>query len=324
MPEGNHLYEKTPVIHSMSMSKQAKCDVFLKLDNLQPPGSFKIRGISNMCQKAITERQCSHIYCASGGNAGLATAYVCHKLNMPCTVVLPESTPSFTADKLRELGADVHIHGKVWDHANQYALEQSKKPGCEYVPPFDHPDIWEGHESIITESASQLAQKPDVIITCVGGGGLLNGILQGLSKVGWENVPVVAMETEGADCFNQSVKAGKIITLPDITSLAKCLGSCVVSSKTWDYYNSGKYKIISELVPDKDAVDACLKFLDDHRFVVEPACGATLAAVYSNVIQQLQAKGQLPVTLKSALVIVCGGAVVTFDLLQKWKQELSL
>jgi len=75
----------------------------------------------------------------------------------------------------------------------------------------------EGHESIITESATQLAQKPDVIITCVGGGGLLNGVLQGLSRVGWEDVPVVAMETVGADCFNQSVKAGKIITLPDIT-----------------------------------------------------------------------------------------------------------
>ena len=75
----------------------------------------------------------------------------------------------------------------------------------------------EGHESIITESASQLTRKPDVVITCVGGGGLLNGVLQGMSRVGWENVPVVAMETVGADCFNQSVKAGKIITLPDIT-----------------------------------------------------------------------------------------------------------
>lgn len=75
----------------------------------------------------------------------------------------------------------------------------------------------EGHESIITESAAQLPRKPDVVITSVGGGGLLNGVLQGMSRVGWEDVPVLAMETVGADCFNESVKAGKIVTIPDIT-----------------------------------------------------------------------------------------------------------
>ena len=77
----------------------------------------------------------------------------------------------------------------------------------------------QGNESVITETASQLSEKPDVVVTCVGGGGLLNGVLQGLTRAGWEDVPVIAMETEGADCLNQSVKAGKIIRLPDITRL---------------------------------------------------------------------------------------------------------
>ncbi|KAL8581220.1 hypothetical protein ACOMHN_038320 [Nucella lapillus] len=325
MSEGtNGLYLKTPLIHSGALSGEASVDVFLKLDNLQPPGSFKIRGISNMCQKAIKERQCSHIYCASGGNAGLATAYVCQKLNTPCTIVLPESTPSFTADKLRQLGAEVEIQGKVWDDANQYALEQSKKPGCEYIPPFDHPDIWEGHETIVTESAAQLSRKPDVVVTCVGGGGLLNGVLQGMSKAGWEDVPIIAMETEGADRLYQSVSAGKIVRLPDITSIARSLGSCVVSSKTFEYYNSGRYKILCERVPDKEVVRACLRFAEDHRFIVEPACGASLAAVYSGVFRKLQDDGQLPKNVSSILVIVCGGAVINLDLLLKWKQQFDL
>ncbi|XP_076453256.1 L-serine dehydratase/L-threonine deaminase-like [Babylonia areolata] len=325
MSEGStSLYLKTPVVHSGAMSRLGSFNVFLKLDNLQPPGSFKIRGISNMCQKAIKERHCSHIYCASGGNAGLATAYVCQQLGMPCTIVLPESTPSFTADKLRDLGAEVEICGKVWDEANQYALEQSKKPGCEYVHPFDHPDIWEGHESIITESATQLGKKPDVVVTCVGGGGLLNGVLQGMSRAGWEDVPVVAMETEGADCLNQSIEAGKIVKLPGISSIAKSLGACVVSTKTFEYYNSGRYTILSEKVTDKDVVNACLRFADDHRFIVEPACGASLAAVYSGVVQRLQESGRLPKSLSSVLVVVCGGAVVNLDQLHKWREQFGL
>lgn len=318
------LYLSTPVVPSAPMSRLAGCNVHLKLDNLQPSGSFKIRGISNMCKKAVELRNCKHIYCASGGNAGLATAYVCQQMGVPCTIVLPESTPSFAADRLREMGAEVEVHGKVWDYANAYALEQSKKPGCEYVPPFDHPDIWEGHETLMTESASQLECKPDVVITCVGGGGLLNGILQGLSRVGWEDVPVIAMETVGADCFNQSVKAGKLVTIPDITSIAKCLGALVASKRTMELYNSGKYKILSEVISDKEAVSACLRFADDHRYIVEPACGATLAAVYSGLIPTLQAKGQLPPSISSALVIVCGGAVVTLDLLMQWKQQFNL
>ncbi|PVD32937.1 hypothetical protein C0Q70_08384 [Pomacea canaliculata] len=324
MTHEKELFIKTPVIRSLSISELVGHDVFLKLENLQPSGSFKIRGISNMCQKAVKDRQCTHIYCASGGNAGFATAYVCQQLGVPCTIVLPKSTPSFAADKLRQLGAEVEVYGQVWNHANEYAIEQSKKPGCEYIPPFDHPDLWEGHESIITESAAQLPQKPDVVITSVGGGGLLNGVLQGMSRVGWEDVPVLAMETVGADCFNESVKAGKIVTIPDITSVAKCLGSLVVSQKTFEYYTSGRYIILSELVTDREAVSACLKFADDHRFLVEPACGAALAGVYSGVIKRLQETGRLPPSIRTALVIVCGGAVISLDLLQQWKSQFSL
>ncbi|ESO84621.1 hypothetical protein LOTGIDRAFT_236146 [Lottia gigantea] len=317
------LYLVTPTVESKPLTKHAGFKVHLKLENLQPPGSFKLRGISYLCQKAINERNCKKLVCASGGNAGLATAYSAQQLKTPCTIVLPKSTPDHIADKLRDYGAEVIVKGEVFDHANEYAESLALHPECQYVHPFNLPELWEGHTSLILEAADQLKMKPDVIITCVGGGGLLNGIVQGMRKVGWEDIPIVAMETIGADCFNKSVIADKIVTLPDITSVAKCLGSLTVSKQTFDYYKEAKPEIHSVIVDDREAVNACLKFADDHRFLVEPACGATLAAIYSNSIQRLQEEGRLG-TIDNALVIVCGGSMVNLETLQDLKKQFNL
>ncbi|XP_041377851.1 L-serine dehydratase/L-threonine deaminase-like [Gigantopelta aegis] len=320
---GGQLYITTPTVESDVLSRPRGFRVFLKLENLQPPGSFKIRGISHLCQKAVKEKGCTHLYCASGGNAGLATAYVAQRLNLKCTVVLPESTPPFVADKLKEMGATVLIHGKVWDEANEHAQKLAQNPDAQFVPPFDHPVIWEGHGSMIKEAAEQMPSRPDVIVTCVGGGGLLNGVVIGMKSVGWQDVPIIAMETVGADCFNKSVVAGQIITLPGITSVAVCLGAKAVNEHTFRLYRDKTANIISVAVPDKEAVKACLRFADDHRFIVEPACGATLSCIYSDVIPQLQSEGRLG-KVNSALVIVCGGAGVSLDLLYKWKKQFDL
>ncbi|XP_053375571.1 serine dehydratase-like [Mercenaria mercenaria] len=316
------LHMVTPTIQSMPISKITGYNVYLKLENLQIPGSFKIRGIGNLIKKA-SQHGCKKIVCASGGNAGLAAAYAAKTLGVPATIVLPQSTPGFVADKLRdEYGAEVKIHGKVWDESNKHATELAKDSDCLYVHPFDHPDIWEGHSTMIDEAAQQLPCKPDVVIVSVGGGGLLNGVLLGMQKVGWSDVPCVAMETVGADCLNASLQAGKLVTLPDITSVAKCLGALTPASKTLELTQLHE-KFQSVLVEDKDAVSACLKFADDHRFLVEPACGASLAAVYGSVIKDLQSSGKLG-TIKSALVIVCGGSSVTLKQLETWREMFKL
>lgn len=317
------LYVETPVLLSHQLTSLAGYKVYLKLENLQPPGSFKIRGISHMIQKAALTGDCEHVYCASGGNAGMAAAYSALKLNIPCTIVLPKTTPGFIAEKLRHLDAEVVIHGSVYDEAKKHATSLSDKPGALYVPAFEHPDIWAGHASMITEAARQLDCKPDVVVTSVGGGGLFNGVVQGMRQVGWDDVPVVAMETVGADAFNASVEAGELITLPAITSIAKSLGSLVISPTTLDYYKQGRPPILSQLVHDKEAVHACLKLAEDHRFLVEPACGASVAAVYSDVIGRLSKDGRLPEKINSVLVIVCGGAIVSTEALEQWKRDFG-
>ncbi|GFO10489.1 serine dehydratase [Plakobranchus ocellatus] len=321
----NHtLYVETPVLLSHQLSSKAGYKVYLKLENLQPPGSFKIRGISHMIQKSVLSGACKQVYCASGGNAGMAAAYASHQLNIPCTIILPKTTPTFIAKKLEDLGAAVVIYGSVYDEAKTHAMELSKESGALYVPAFEHPDIWEGHASMIVEASRQMERKPDVVIASVGGGGLFNGVVQGMRQVGWDSVPVLAMETVGANAFNAAIEAGELVTLPAITSIAKSLGSLVISAATLEYYKQGKPIVLSQLISDKEAVQACVKFAEDHRFLVEPACGASLAAVYSDVVGSLCTSGQLPKKIHSVLVIVCGGTIVSTEAVELWKKDFGL
>ncbi|XP_033628325.1 serine dehydratase-like [Asterias rubens] len=312
----------TPLLESVPMSKVAGCKVFIKCDSMQPSASFKIRGIGHRIQKAV-QMGGKHIICSSGGNAGFAAAYAARQLGYPATIVIPESTPDFVAAGLRDEGAEVIVHGKVWDNANEYALKLAEDiEGSIVIHPFDHPDLWEGHSTVITESANQMPIKPAAVVVCVGGGGLLCGVVQGMKKVGWSDVPIVAMETKGADSYNAAVLAGELVTLPDITSRAKCLGALTVCKRSLEY--SKEHPIHSVVVDDRDAVNGCLRLLDDHRILVEVACGAALAGVYSNVLRDLQKEGKLPSELKSVLVIVCGGSGITLQKLIEYQASVGL
>ncbi|KAM7426516.1 hypothetical protein ABFA07_022214 [Porites harrisoni] len=314
------LHIKTPVLESHPMTKIAGFPVYLKLENVQPVASFKIRGLGNLCQKAM-QRGCNHMVCSSGGNAGLAAAYSARKLKIPCTIVVPGTTPMFMVERLREEGATVEICGDSWDDADALAVKLAKQPGYAYIPPFNHPDVWEGVATIIHESAEQLPEKPSVVVVSVGGGGLMSGVLQGMHDVGWADVPLIAMETKGADSFDAAVQAGELVTLDAITSVAKCLGARTVAAKALEWTQD--HKIINHVCSDQEAVLACERFADDHRMLVEPACGASLACVYERLFKVWQEQGKLG-ELKSALVIVCGGNIVSLNALKEWKEKLGL
>ncbi|XP_037652187.1 serine dehydratase-like isoform X1 [Sebastes umbrosus] len=318
-----HFHLNTPLLESVSMSKCVGTTVYLKMENSQPSGSFKIRGIGHLCQQLAKESK--GVVCSSGGNAGMAAAYVARKMGVPATIVVPSSTPQLVVQRLRDQGATVKITGKVWDDANAEALRLQETEGLTYVPPFDHPLLWQGHASMITEIAASLGPgvKPGAVLLSVGGGGLLCGVIQGLKDVGWTDVPIVAMETPGADCFNAAVKAGRVVTLDDITSEAKCLGAKTVCKKAFEYGQCSELTIISELVTDQQALQAVETFLDEERVLVELACGAALAAVYSGLVRRLQDEGRLPTVLGPLLVIVCGGSSVDMEQLTNLKRKLQ-
>ncbi|XP_077016035.1 L-serine dehydratase/L-threonine deaminase [Tamandua tetradactyla] len=316
------LHVKTPVRDSMSLSQLAGTSVYLKMDSAQPSGSFKIRGIGHLC-KTWAEQGCEHFVCSSAGNAGMAAAYAARKLGIPATIVVPSTTPAVTIKRLKNEGAMVRVVGETLDEAFELAKALAKNnPGWVYIPPFDDPLIWEGHASIVKELKETLSAKPGAIVLSVGGGGLLCGVVQGLQEVGWDDVPVIAMETVGAHSFHAATIAGKLVSLPKVTSVATALGVKTVGAQALKLFR--EHPIFSEVILDQEAVAAIEKFVDDEKILVEPACGAALAAVYSHVVQKLQGEGKLQVPLSSIVVIVCGGSNISLAQLRALKEQLGM
>ena len=306
------LHIRTPVIESALLASLVGAKVYLKLECAQPTGSFKIRGLGHACRLSRADGA-KALVASSGGNAGLAVAFAGRRLGLPVTIVVPETTPQLMRDRLRDEAAQVVVQGTVWDDSHAHALEIAARTEAAYIHPFDDPRIWTGHASLVHE-VKDAGFTPDLIVTAVGGGGLLCGVLQGLREVGWAATPVLTVETEGAASFARSLQAGRLLTLDRIATVATSLGAKTVSATALEW--AQRHEVMAHTTTDRAAVAAVLRFADDHRVLVEPACGAALAAVYER-FDALAGYG-------SIMVIVCGGAGVTSALLEEWKQQVGL
>jgi L-serine/L-threonine ammonia-lyase len=300
------LHIQTPVLRAPPGLFAHPGPVWLKMDALQPSGSFKLRGVGRLVQQAVADGA-REIVCASGGNAGFAAAYAAQAMGVPVTIVLPESSAKAVAETIAARGAHVIVHGASWDDAHAHATALADERGAAYVHPFDHPLLWDGHATLIDELVRDGIEF-DAVVTSVGGGGLLAGIIEGLRRHGLHHVPVIAVETVGADSLHQSLAAGEAITLPAITSIATSLGARRVSDHALQL--AREHPVTSVTVTDAQAVQACLRFADATRVLVEPACGAALAA--------LDAHPGVFARLRAPLVEVCGGIGVTLGRLQSW------
>jgi L-serine/L-threonine ammonia-lyase len=297
------MHRSTPLVRSDPLSERFGAEVWLKLENLQPSGSFKLRGLGLAAERAVG-RGARRLVIASGGNAGLAVAWAGRALRVPVTVVVPVTTGAPRRDLLRSLDAVVEVDGAAWDEAHLRAAIVADEQHGALLHPFDDPVVWEGHATLVAECASELAEPPGTVVVAVGGGGLLCGVVQGMHDVGWTDVPVVAAETEGAASYAAALAAGEPVTLPAIHSVATTLGAKRVCERAVAW--STQHRIRSALCTDGEAVMACRRFADDHRMLVEPACGAALA-----VLPGIRGA-------RSILVVVCGGAGVTLAELEGW------
>lgn len=307
------LHNQTPLLLHRQLSQRLSKQVWLKMENAQASGSFKLRGIGLLCQRAVAAGA-THLICPSGGNAGFAAAVAGVALNVPTTIVVPASTPLSVRDAIAAIGAAVVVHGTDWDQANEAALAMCVSPGTTIIPPFDHPDIWDGNASLIDEAVAQAPHGFDAVVCSVGGGGLLCGVLEGLHRNGLAQVPVIAVETDGAASLHASIEAGELLTLPAITSIATTLGARRVAAAAFAWRQ--RHPLHSIVVSDAQAVAACLRFADDARTLVEPACGAALAPLYFDH----------PVLRDVArpLVVVCGGIGVELAKLSAWQSQFGL
>lgn len=313
--------------------------IFLKLENLQPAGSFKSRGIGHFLVSAIKRAANPdkvHFYSSSGGNAGLACVHAANFLGRPSTVVVPLSTKPMMITKIKAAGAtEVVQYGATWKEADTYlrdvVIRKAETKGEEgvYVHPFDHTEIWEGHETLVDEVADQMEalsegdSGPDVVVCSVGGGGLFNGIMQGVeNKQKWETT-VLAVETRGADSLAQALEKGEQVTLPGITSLATSLGATRVCDRTYElaqrHRASGKVR--NAVLTDAEAAMGSWRFADDERMLVELACGVNVALCYGGRLEK--ALGRPVRKDEKVVIVVCGGQNVTTSMTESWKQEFG-
>jgi L-serine/L-threonine ammonia-lyase len=260
---------------------------------------------------------------SSGGNAGLAVTTVASHLGMEVDVIVPETTKPFVVDKLTSLGAKVTVFGQNWNAADQLARELVEKDAnAEYVSPYDNALLWTGHSSLMDELVEELPNKLQLgaIVASVGGGGLLCGILEGIARHSLHSTRVITSETEGAASFQKAWLQGKPIRLESIDSVATSLGALEVTPVSLERAKALTARggsLVPQICTDAEAIDACLQFAAHHRMLVEPACGAALAVVYSERLRNSALDG-----VEGAVVVeVCGGSGVSIDLMQMWKEE---
>ncbi|EAS30249.3 L-serine dehydratase [Coccidioides immitis RS] len=321
---------ETPLIESPSMSRMAGCRIFLKLENLQPSGSFKSRAIGNLvlsyASDPANQGKQLHFFISSAGNAGLAAATAASALSYPCTVCVPTSTKPVMVNKLQEAGATVAQHGANLDEASiemRAIMDSLRRKPAEngdakpVVPialhPFDHEKIWEGVSTMVDELAYQMPPREhemgigefedevlpiDGIICSVGGGGLMNGIIQGIerqeqmygkaragstysnSAETGKDIHIIATETHGADALAQAVAKRSLVSLPGITSLATSLGAIRVAQRTLDnaLYPPAGVKVHTLVLQDADAAKGVLRLAEEQKLLVELACGLCVEA----------------------------------------------
>ncbi|QIX00031.1 hypothetical protein AMS68_005548 [Peltaster fructicola] len=238
--------------------------------------------------------------------------------------------------RIKAAGAsEVIQQGESWKFADAYlrdtVMKQAQARGEEaiYVSPFDHPDVWRGHETLVEEVKAQFEQQgesgaPDVMVCSSGGAGLFIGIAQGMEKVGWQSTTILVMGTHGANSFSAAVESGEHVTIPGITSQATSLGAIRIADRAFELGMQGKAsgRVRTHLLSDAEAAMGCWRFADDERMLVELACGVNLALCYDG---RLEAALGRPVKPSDRVVIeVCGGSNISTSMLEGWRQEYGL
>ncbi|WP_342622216.1 pyridoxal-phosphate dependent enzyme [Pseudomonas alkylphenolica] len=300
------LHIETPLLASRPLSLASGLDVWLKLEALQPSGSFKLRGIGAACE-AYAKQGKRRFVSSSGGNAGIAVAYAGRCLGLAVTVVVPETTTERAKQLIRQEQAEVIVHGKAWHEANALALSLLGDDDA-YIHPFDDPLLWQGHASMIDEVAAS-GLKPDAVVLSVGGGGLFSGVCEGLARNGWDQVPVFAVETAGAASLAAAMAQKQLVALDSVNTVATSLAAKQVCQRAFQW--TQERPVHSHVISDREALDACERFLADQRILVEPACGAALALAYAPTAALKR--------YQKVLVIVCGGVTATIDQIRQWR-----
>ncbi len=268
--------------------------VYLKLENLQPTGSFKVRGALNAMLTMDPARRDRGVVASSSGNHGLAIAYGAKTLGAPCTVFVPEGASAMKTDAMAELGAEVRRNGHDVADTETFAREWAREHDQEYVSPYNDPHVIGGQGTIATELGQQLLQV-DAIYVAVGGGGLASGVAAYAKSV-FEGVQIVGATPSNSAAMADSVEAGRIVEVASMPTLSDgTAGGIEPGSITFDLCRELVDRFVR--VSEAEIATATLLFLEWHQMMIEGAAGVAIAAF-------LQTSGDMQG--KDVVIIVCG------------------
>jgi len=288
---------ETPLDYSPYFSELTGANVYLKLENLQHTGSFKLRGAFNKLLSLTPEQSSDGCVAASSGNHGAAIAYAMQKLGISGVIFVPEETSSTKVDAIRRYGGEVRFHGTDGLETEQYARQFSVDNGMLYLSPYNDLDVIAGQGSCGVEIARQLSEI-DAIFVAIGGGGLVSGVGSFLKSV-HPALKIIGCQPEASAVMAESAKAGKIVDMPSEATLSDgTAGGIEAGAITFDICQS----IVDEyvLVSEDEIAESMREFIDSHHQLPEGAAGVAIAAM-----KKMAAGFQG----RNIVVIVCGGNI---------------
>ena len=293
---------KTPLIKSDIYDK---CNLYLKPENLQITGSFKIRGSYNKIMKLSKEDANKGVIACSAGNHAQGVALASKQLGIKAVVCMPSNAPQVKIDSTRNLGAEVVLVDGVYDDAYEKALELQQQYGYTFVHPFNDEDVMEGQGTIAVEILKELPET-DVILTAVGGGGLISGVAYA-AKMIKPSVKVYGVQSTGAPGMYASVANGYITKLKKVNTFADGIAVKEVANLTFDY--TSKYVDDIFTVSDVDILNAIKMMMNKEKIIAEGAGGAPVAAVLNNLVPNI--------TKDTNVVCVVSGGNIDIPMLSK-------
>lgn len=280
----------TKLQYSKFLSDATGNKVYLKPENMQLTGAYKLRGAYYKMSTLSEEDREKGIITASAGNHAQGVAYAAQQFGAKAVIVMPTTTPLIKVNRTKSYGAEVVLYGDVYDEACAKAYELAEEHGYTFIHPFDDPTVATGQGTIAMEIFKELPLV-DYILVPIGGGGLACGVST-LAKLMNSKIKVIGVEPEGAACMKASLEAGKVVTLPGVSTIADGTAVKTPGEKIFPYIKENLDDIIT--VPDEDLVVSFLDMVENHKMVVENSGLLTVAA-----LKQLNIKGKKVVSILS-------------------------
>lgn len=281
---------KTKLIHSSVYSQETGNDVYIKPENLQRTGSFKLRGAYNKISKLTEEEKACGVIAASAGNHAQGVALAAQRLGIKAVIVMPRHTPLIKVEATRQYGAEVVLAGEVYDEAYEKACELQREHGYVFVHPFDDEDVIEGQGTIALEILEELPNA-DIILVPIGGGGLISGVAAA-AKLKNPQVKIIGVEPEGAASAKAAVAEGKPVNLPSVSTIADGAAVKLIGTKNLEYMQNYVDEIVT--VSDYELMEAFLLLAEKHKIIGENAGLLSVAG-----LKKLRVRGKTVVSILS-------------------------